>query len=172
LDAANRFVEKLHRHNQPVVGHKFCVGVVAEIICEHCKGEGTMFEWMTSTRVLCPYCNGDKQRLVGVAIAGRPVSPKLDDGLTIEITRVCTDGTWNACSMLYAACRKAARALGYDRIFTYTLPEEGGASLKAAGFKLDKDDAGGSAKMWHNRDGRTVEPVGNDLIGGKWRWAA
>jgi hypothetical protein len=111
-------------------------------------------------------------QLVGVAIVGRPVAPRLDDGLTAEITRVCTDGTRNAASMLYGACRRAARAMGYDRIFTYTLPEEGGASLRAAGFKLDKEDAGGSAKMWHNRDGRKVEPVGNDLIGGKWRWAA
>ena len=63
-------------------------------------------------------------------------------------------------------------ARGYRKLITYTLPEEGGASLRAAGFKLDKSDAGGSAAMWHNRDGRTVEPVGNDLIGGKWRWAA
>jgi hypothetical protein len=142
LETANDFVRRLHRHNKPVTGSKFCVGVQT--------GE----------------------QLVGVAIVGRPVAPKLDDGLTAEITRVCTDGTRNAASMLYGACRKAARAMGYDRIFTYTLPEEGGASLRAAGFKLDKEDAGGSAKMWHNRDGRKVEPVGNDLIGGKWRWAA
>lgn len=141
LEQANGFVRRFHRHNKPVVGARFCVGVKDTELC-------------------------------GVAIAGRPVAPRLDDGLTLEITRVCTDGTRNAASMLYGACRKAARAMGYDRIFTYTLPEEGGASLRAAGFKLDKDDAGGSAKMWHNRDGRTVEPVGNDLVGGKWRWAA
>lgn len=141
LDVANDFVRRLHRHNKPVVGAKFCVGV-----------------------------RDDELR--GVAIVGRPVAPALDDGFTAEITRVCTDGTRNAASMLYGACRRVARAMGYDRIFTYTLPEEGGASLRAAGFKLDKDDAGGSARMWHNRDGRTVEPVGNDLIGGKWRWAA
>lgn len=142
LEDANAFVRRLHRHNKPVVGAKFCIGVEK------------------------------RAQLVGVAIVGRPVAPKLDDGLTAEITRVCTDGTKNAASMLYGACRKAARAMGYDRIFTYTLPEEGGASLRAAGFKLDKDDAGGSARMWHNRDGRKVEPVGNDLIGGKLRWAA
>ena len=141
LETANDFVRRLHRHNKPVVGSKFCIGVAKDV-------------------------------LVGVAIVGRPVAPKLDDGFTAEITRVCTDGTRNAASMLYGACRKAAKAMGYDRIFTYTLPEEGGASLRAAGFKLDKDDAGGSARMWHNRDGRKVEPVGNDLIGGKWRWAA
>lgn len=141
LQQANDFVRRVHRHNNPVVGSKFCIGVTANT-------------------------------LVGVAIVGRPVARLLDDGFTAEITRVCTDGTKNAASMLYGACRKAARAIGYDRIFTYTLPGEGGASLRAAGFKLDKDDAGGSAKMWHNRDGRKVEPVGNDLIGGKWRWSA
>lgn len=69
LEVANAFVRRLHRHNKPVVGAKFCVGVQAE-------------------------------QLVGVAIVGRPVAPKLDDGLTAEITRVCTDGTRNAASML------------------------------------------------------------------------
>lgn len=142
LAAANAFVAERHRHSKPVVGAKFAVGAK----------------------------EGDQ--LVGVAIVGRPVAMRLDDGLTAEITRVCTDGTRNACSILYAACRKAARAMGYERIFTYTLPEEGGASLRAAGFRLDKDDAGGSASMWHNRPGRKAEPVGNDAIGGKWRWAA
>jgi hypothetical protein len=141
LEEANDFVRRYHRHNKPVLGSRFCIGVKNDNLC-------------------------------GVAIAGRPIAPALDDGLTMEITRVCTDGTYNAASMLYGACRKTAWAMGYDRIFTYTLPEEGGASLKAAGFKLDKEDAGGSARMWHNRDGRTVEPVGNDLIGGKWRWSA
>ena len=62
--------------------------------------------------------------------------------------------------------------MGYKRIFTYTLPEEGGASLRAAGFILDKYDAGSISKKWHNREGRTCQPVGNDLIGGKWRWIA
>src|SRR5688572_27074501 len=156
LEDANAFVRRLHRHNKPVVGAKFCIGVVARVVRD----------------VECIGPNQTVDDIVGVAIVGRPVAPRLDDGLTAEITRVCTDGTKNAASMLYGACRKAARAMGYDRIFTYTLPEEGGASLRAAGFKLDKDDAGGSAAMWHNRDGRKVEPVGNDLIGGKWRWAA
>ena len=155
LEDANKLVRRLHRHNKPVVGAKFCIGVE---------------KWTIKDSEFAP--NQTYIELVGVAIVGRPVAPKLDDGRTAEITRVCTDGTKNAASMLYGACRKAARAMGYDRIFTYTLPEEGGASLRAAGFKLDKDDAGGSARMWHNRDGRKVEPVGNDLIGGKWRWAA
>ena len=141
LKTANEFVRNMHRHNKPVVGYKFAVGVEDE--------------------------NGV---LRGVAIVGRPVARSLDDGKAAEITRLCTDGAKNACSMLYGAARKAARALGHDPIFTYTLPEEGGASLKAAGFRLDKENAGGTAASWHFRDGRKVEPVGNDLIGGKWRW--
>jgi hypothetical protein len=116
LKTANEFVRRLHRHSRPVVGYKFAVGVEDE----------------TGT-------------LRGVAIVGRPVAPRLDDGTAAEITRLCTDGTRNACSMLYGAARKAARALGHDPVFTYTLPEEGGASLRAAGFRLDKEDAGGSA---------------------------
>ena len=107
----------------------------------------------------------------GVAIAGRPVARRLDDGETIEILRVTTDGTRNACSMLYGACRRVAKELGYARVFTYTLPEEGGASLRAAGYRFD-GAAGGSAAMWHNRDGRTALPIGDDLVGGKWRWIA
>lgn len=141
LKTANEFVRRLHRHSRPVVGYKFAVGVRDE------------------TGILR-----------GVAIVGRPVAPMLDDGLAAEITRLCTDGARNACSMLYGAARKAARALGHDPVFTYTLPEEGGASLRAAGFRLDKENAGGSAAMWHSREGRSAQPVGDDLIGGKWRW--
>lgn len=76
-------------------------------------------------------------QLVGVAIVGRPVGQGLQDGRTVEITRVCTDGTRNACSFLYARCRRAARALGYERVKTYTQQDEGGASLVAAGFEQE-----------------------------------
>jgi hypothetical protein len=74
--------------------------------------------------------------IVGVAIVGRPVSRGLDDGLTLEITRLATDGTKDACSALYGACRRAAFALGYKRLFTYTLASESGVSLRAAGYRL------------------------------------
>jgi hypothetical protein len=107
----------------------------------------------------------------GVAIVGRPVARRLDDGQTVEILRIATDGARNACSMLYGACRRAARALGYARVVTYTLPDEGGASLRAAGFKFD-GDAGGSGAMWASRPGRAAEVIGDDLVGGKWRWVA
>lgn len=142
VEAANTYIGRWHRHNKKRLA-KFAVAVV--------DAGGTVR---------------------GVALVGRPVAPALDDGKAIEILRVATDGTPNACSMLYGAARKAAKAMGHDPVITYSLPEEGGASLRAAGFTLDKADAGGKASMWHNRPGRTVLPVGNDLIGGKWRWIA
>lgn len=141
LRRANAFVAAHHRHHRPVRGHKFSVAV------QDAAGE-----------------------LRGVAIVGRPVAPDLDTGIAAEITRCCTDGCRNAASMLYAAARRAARAMGHEPVWTYSLPEEGGTSLRAAGFQLDKTDAGGPAALWHNRPGRTVAPAGSDLIGGKWRW--
>lgn len=114
LDEANAFIAAHHRHHKPVVGHKFTLGAVKD------------------------------ERIVGVAIVGRPVSRHRDDGQTLEVTRLCTDGTPNACSFLYGAAAKAAFALGYSRIGTYTLPEEGGASLRATGWKLIGKAGGGS----------------------------
>ena len=105
LAEANKFVEEYHSHHKPVVGHKFSIGVA----------------------------NGTK--IVGVCIVGRPISRYLDDGFTLEVTRCCTDGTPNACSMLYAAAWRAARAMGYKKIITYILESENGASLKASGYK-------------------------------------
>jgi hypothetical protein len=74
--------------------------------------------------------------LVGVAIAGRPVARPLDDGWTIEISRCCLlVGRPNAASRLYGALCRAAKALGYRRAITYTLADEPGRSLRAAGFR-------------------------------------
>lgn len=106
LEEANAFVEQHHRHHKPVVGHKFSIAAA--------EGE----------------------RVVGVVIVGRPVARRTDDGWTLEVNRLCTDGSRNACSMLYGAAWRAARALGYRKLITFTLPSEGGASLKAAGWKL------------------------------------
>ena len=101
-----------------------------------------------------------------VAIVGRPVSRMLDDGNTLEVNRVATDGTKNACSALYGAARRATFALGYTRLVTYTLPEEGGASLRGAGFKLLGEAGGGS---WS----RTSRPrVDTAPLQGKFRWEA
>lgn len=114
LRAANAYVAQHHRHNLPTNGHKFSVAVY------------------------------DGDRLCGVAIAGQPIARKLDDGLTIEIRRVCTDGTHNACSILYGACSRCAKEMGYKRVITYTLVSELGSSLKAAGFKNCGEAGGGS----------------------------
>lgn len=89
---------------------------------------------------------------VGVAICGRPVSRHLDDGLTLEINRLCTDGTKNACSILYGACARIAKNMGYKRVITYILKSENGASLKASNF-ICEGEAGG--EVWTGkRSGR------------------
>ena len=117
LEEACEFLRRYHRHHQPPVGHKFSVAVADE---------------------------GGVVR--GVACVGRPVARMSDNGWTLEVNRCCTDGTPNACSALYAACWRAARALGYRKLITYTLPEEGGASLRGAGWRCLGEAGGGS---WH-----------------------
>ncbi len=106
LREANDFVRQHHRHNAPVTGCLFAIG-----------------------------CQAD-DKLVGVAIVGRPVSRRLDDGKTVEVLRVATDGTRNACSFLHARVARIARLMGYERIITYTLQEETGASLRAVGARV------------------------------------
>ena len=106
FDEANRYVARHHRHRGRVVGMKFALAAAV----------------------------GDK--VVGVAIVGRPVSRMLDNGWTVEVLRCCTDGTRNACSFLYGAAWRAARALGYRRLVTYTLDTEGGGSLRGAGWSV------------------------------------
>jgi len=77
----------------------------------------------------------DEGVLVGVAVVGRPVARALDDGLTVEVTRLCSDTTPNACSMLYGAARRAAEAKGYRRGLTYILASEDGGSVRGAGYR-------------------------------------
>lgn len=110
---ANAFVAKHHRHHKTMPGVKFCIAVA--------EGE----------------------EVVGVAMVGRPVARMADDGFTVEVNRLCTNGAKNACSMLYGAAWRAARALGYRRCITYTLPEEGGASLRASNWRLIGEAGGG-----------------------------
>lgn len=114
LGEANAFVTAHHRHHIRSIGHKHSLGAIFE------------------------------DKIVGVCIIGRPVSRMRDDGMTLEVTRLCTDGTRNACSFLYGAAARYAFAAGYSRIGTYTLPEEGGASLRATGWKLIGERGGGS----------------------------
>ncbi len=105
----------------------------------------------------------DGQNVVGVITIGRPVSRVYDNGWTLEVTRCCTDGVSNAASMLYGAARKAAFAMGYKRLVTYTLVSEAGTSLKAAGYKVIGEVDGGS---W-NRPSRPrvdLHPTGPKLL--------
>lgn len=120
IDEANAFIGRVHRHHGAAPGAKFAIAVA----------------------------EGDAVR--GVALVGRPVSRMRDDGFTAEVTRLATDGTKNACSMLYAASWRAARAMGYRRIGTYILDSEPGTSLIAAGWRLIGEAGGGS---W-SRDSR------------------
>jgi hypothetical protein len=92
----------------------------------------------------------DEGNLVGVAVVGRPVSRHLDDGYTCEVTRLCTNGIYNGCSILYAAAWRAAQAKGFRRILTYILESENGTSVKAAGWKYLGDT---SCQSW-DRPGR------------------
>ena len=111
---ACRFIRQHHRHHLPPQGWKFGIAV------------------------------NDGEKVVGVVTVGRPVARGNDDGYTAEVTRCCTDGARNACSMLYAAAWRAARAMGYRRIGTYLLASESGTSLKAAGWRVLYQTKGGS----------------------------
>jgi len=101
------FIAEHHRHHRPPPGMKFCMGVA------------------TADKVLR-----------GVAIVGRPVARHLDDGYTLEVIRTATDATANANSCLYGAAWRAAKALGYSRLVTYTQDGESGSSLRAAGWRV------------------------------------
>src|SRR5437868_5010520 len=106
LREANEFVRRYHRHSLTTAGGKFAMG---------CQVDG---------------------KLVDVAIAGRPVARRLDDGRTLEILRVCSTGEKNVNSWLYGRVARIARLLGYERILTYTLEKESGASLRAVGARI------------------------------------
>lgn len=108
----------------------------------------------------------DETGVRGVAIVGRPVARRLDDGWTAEVTRCATDGARNACSMLYRAAWRAASAMGYRRLITYTLQDEGGASLRGAGFHLVGLRGGGN---WNKR-GRPRVDTAAHLQGQKLLW--
>lgn len=135
LKGARAFVGEHHRHNKPPIGHKFSIACY------------------------------DGERLCGVVMVGRPISRRLDDGLTVEINRNCTDGTYNACSILYGAACRAAKALGYKRIITYTLQSEPGTSLKASGWKIDELQTGGGSWSVPSRPRELVQTtlIGNEI---------
>jgi len=139
LSEANATVEAWHRHHQPCQGHRFSLGVIDE--------------------------NGV---LHGACIIGRPVARLAGEPRKVlEVTRLVTDGTYNACSMLYSAAARAGKELGFERIQTYILAEEEtGTSLKASGWVCEGEAGGGQWKHTDGKERRTDQPTGK-----KTRWA-
>lgn len=135
LEEANAYVTVHHRHHDPVTGHKYSIAIA-----------------------------DDANKVRGVCIVGRPVSRMADNGWTLEVNRCCTDGVANGCSMLYRAAWRAAKAMGYARLITYTLPDEGGASLRACGFVLLGERGGGK---WTRESRPRVDTHPTQM---KWLW--
>ena len=137
LKDANAFVAQHHRHHKPVQGHRFSLQAI--------KNEKT----------------------VGVCIVGRPVARNAGNPLEVlEVTRLCTNGTPNACSALYSAAARVGKAAGYRRIQTYILQTETGTSLKAAGWTNEGSAGGGQWKHTDGKPRRTDQPIEP-----KTRWA-
>ena len=128
---ASEFVSLWHRHHKPPIGHKFSIGLAVD------------------------GC------LIAVAMVGRPVARAYDDGATLEVNRTATDGTCNANSKLYGACWRAASALGYRRLITYTQDGESGSSLRGAGWRVVAHRP--PTKGWSTRS-RPRDDNGNDYI--------
>lgn len=135
LRQANDLVEKLHRHHKPVTGHRFSIAAL----------------------------DGDK--LVGAIIVGRPVARGCDPYNVAEVTRLVTDGTKNACSLLYSAAARAAKAMGFTEIQTYILASESGISLKASGWTRANEVRG---RSWNTPGGHQGRD--ESLITPKVRW--
>lgn len=129
LKEANSFIAEHHRHHKPVQGHRFSLGVV---------------------------CGG---KLVGVATIGRRVARLTNQKEVLEVTRLCTDGTKNACSALYSAAARVGKEMGYLKIQTFILESEFGSSLKASGWFIDGHSPGGQWKHTDGKPRRTDQPT-------------
>ena len=138
LKQANAAISEWHRHHKPVQGHRFSIGCY------------------------------DGERCVGVCVVGRPVARMVEQYEVAEVTRLATDGSRNACSMLYAAAANACRAMGFVSIQTYTLPEEGGSSLRGAGWVCEGETGGGDWSNGGTRERRRDQPEQKKL---RWRKA-
>jgi hypothetical protein len=137
-DVAAKFIREHHRHLRPPPG------------------------WLFGVQLL-----DEDGRVIGIGCAGRPCR-LLQDGATAEITRIATLGTPNACSALYAPLRRAAAALGYRRVYTYTRADEPGISVRAAGFVFDGPAGGGE----FDRPSRRRNPVDDPSPKHRWVWPA
>lgn len=114
LREAQQYIDENHRHHRASARDKFRIGIADR-----------------------------SGKLIGVAQCGKPINRNLDDGRTLEVLRLCTDGTKDACSFLYAKCARIAKEMGYQKIITYILESEPGISLKASGWILENNSCGG-----------------------------
>jgi len=130
---AAAFIREHHRHHLPSQGWKWGIAV------------------------------NDGEKVVGVVTVGRPVARALDDGLTLEVTRCCTDGTPHAASMLYGAAWRVSKGLGYTRLVTYTLKAEPGTSLIAAGWQALYETPGRSWSV-PSRPRVDTHPLGQKVL--------
>ena len=143
IKQANQVIDRIHRHCEPVQGGKFAIG-------------------LTSGKAINP---------CGAAICGRPAARMLDDWGTLQVSRLAVPEAkhWkNACSFLLGRCCRVAAAMGYEKVVTYTLGHEGGASLRAAGFKVDGEVKAGGVWSSPNRP-RDSKPETDGVA--KVRWA-
>lgn len=131
LKDANALIAAWHRHHKPVVGHRFSLKCV----------------------------NAETGNVVGVAVIGRPVARNTCQRSVLEVTRLVTDGTPNACSCLYNAAARAGKEMGYQSIQTFILDTEPGVTLKAAGWVYEYTSAGGDG--WQSREGRRTDQPNN-----------
>ncbi len=139
IKEANEFVLNFHRHSKPTQGGKFAIGATTE-------------------------------NLVGVAIVGRPISRRLDNTFTAEVLRVCVSETSpkNTCSFLYGRCWRIWQQMGGNKLITYTLKKESGASLRGVGWKIMGETGGWkNNKGWTTRPQREWQPIYGQL---KFRW--
>lgn len=138
LKQAQAFINQLHRHHAAAVRDKFRIAA---------KRDG---------------------QIVGVAQVGRPISRNLCDGYTLEVIRLCTDGSKDVCSFLYSRCARIAKEMGYRKIITYILATETGTSLKASGWTLEDDNCGGAT--WENCTRTKERPVQLSMIEQKQKY--
>lgn len=138
LKQAQAFINQLHRHHAAAIRDKFRIAA---------KRDG---------------------QIVGVAQVGRPISRNLCDGYTLEVLRLCTDGSKDVCSFLYSRCARIAKEMGYRKIITYILATEPGTSLKASGWTLEDDNCGGAT--WENCTRTKERPVQLSMIEQKQKY--
>lgn len=131
---ARMFIAEHHRHHVPPQGHKYSIGL------------------------------SDGAKIVGVITVGRPVSRHLDDGMTLEVNRLCVVDAPNGCSKLYSAAWRVAKNLGYKKLITYILDSEPGTSLYASGWRYVANNTGGSWSV------PSRPRVDKHPLQGKMRW--